>query len=447
MQKKEHRQIPPHADHMGRYIGQLRVQQGLTLNQLSRGLCCYLNKIENGERQAGKLLMDAFFQRLGKPVDLFGRILNHKEFVKWTQRQEIISHLHIGNTEKARVCAQNYHIDKSCVLDRQFLAIVEIDCLALAGTPAEKLLPLVANALLLTQPDFGRVPVNKFLLSQNEERLLAAYLQLRKELEGNDAVAEDYCAQELRFKHQRNESREPVQLLVPCEEPGYVYCINQVIRSRRTLLGFSQEELSDEACGLRSLSRIENEGKKPQRKNRKRLLQKVNMSGERYDCEIISERYEDCLLSSELDRAISAGKQEDARRLLSILKDRVPALPTNLQYFSRTEADIMALYPEDHPDRISVSQQRRLIEDALHLTLPLDVEKIGSWPAGILSINEIRALMTLALCYQQEGKTDKKRTILSYVQNCLKITGSDPAYYEGIYTQLVSSYASRTSKQ
>ena len=72
MPKKEHKQIPPHADRMGRYIGQLRVQQGLTLMELSRGLCCYLNKIENGERQAGKLLMDAFFQRMGKPVDLFG---------------------------------------------------------------------------------------------------------------------------------------------------------------------------------------------------------------------------------------------------------------------------------------------------------------------------------------------------------------------------------------
>lgn len=438
MQEKKHRRISPHADRMGRYIGQLRVQEGITLKQLSRGLCCYLNKIENGERQAGKLLMDAFFQRLGKPVDLFGRILNHKEFVKWTQRQEIISHLRVGNTEKARECAQNYHIDKSCVLDRQFLAIVEIDCLALAGAPARELLPLVTKTLLLTQPDFGKVPVNKLLLSQNEERLLFAHWQLREKLEGGAAVAEEYRTLVHYLKHPRCESRERVQLLVPCDEPGYVYCINQVIRSRRALLGFSQEELSDDACGLRSVSRIENEDRKPQSKNRKQLLQKVNLSGERYDCEIISERYEDCLLSGELNRAIRSGNLEESCCLLDVLRDRLPDLPTNRQYILRTEAAIMALYPEDHPDRISVSAQRKLLEDALHLTLPLDVEKIGSWPVGILSINEIRSLMMIALCHKQEEKTDNSLTVLSYVKNCLEITGTDPAYYEDIYAQLVA---------
>lgn len=427
MPEKNHSPISPHADRMGRYIGQLRVQKGFTLKELSRGLCCYLNKIENGERQAGKLLMDAFFQRLGQPVDLFGRILNRKEFAKWTQRQEIISHLRTGNAEEARKCAQNYQAGKSGVPDRQFLAIVEINCLALTGTPAEELLPLVTNALLLTQPDFGKVPVDNLLLSQNEERLLNAFLQLRGELEGSAAVAER------RFEPSGNES---AQLLVPCDEPGYVYCINQVIRSRRELLGFSQETLSDEACGLRSVSRIENEGKKPQRKNRKLLLQKVNMTGERYDCEIISERYEDCLLGSELNRAINAGDPEEARRLLDILKDRVPALPTNRQYILKTEAAIMALYPENHPDRISVSKQRKLLEEALRLTLPLDLEKISSWPAAILSINEVRSLMMIADCYMQEENTDKSLAVLSYIKRCLEITGTDPAYYADIHAQL-----------
>ena len=433
MQEKKHRPIPLHADRMGRYIGQLRVREGLTLKELSKGLCCYLNKIENGERQAGKLLMDAFFQRLGKPVDLFGRILNHEEFSKWTQRQEIISHLRIGSAEKAMECAQNYQIDKSCVLDRQFLAIVAINCIALAGTPAEELLPLVTDALLLTQPDFGKISVSKLLLTKNEEHLLVAYMQLLEEIKGRSAVPEDYRILALRFEHPGN---EPVRLLVPCEEPGYVYCINQVIRSRRALLGFSQEDLSDDACGLRSLSRIENEGKKPQRKNRKRLLQKVNMSGERYDCEIISEHYEDCLLSSEVNRAIRAGDPETARDLLGILKDRVPALPTNQQYILNTESAIAALYPEDHPDSFSVSEQRKCLEDALHLTLPLDPEKIRSWHAAILSKNEIRSLIMIAHCYTREDNGDKTLAILSYIKRCLEITETDPAYYADVYAQL-----------
>ena len=439
MPKKKPRRISPYADRMGRFIGQLRVHEGITLKQLSRGLCEYsfLNKIENGERQVGKLLMDAFFQRLGKPVDFFGRILNRREFVKWTQRQEIISYLRTGNTEKARECAQNYRVDKTCVLDRQFLTIVEIDCHALEGMSAQELFSLVTNALLLTQPDLGKVPFDKLLLSQNEERLLLAYLQLREELGGSAAVAEEYRAL---TQHPRCESRGRVQLLVPCEEPGYVYCVNQVIRSRRALLGFSQEDLSDDTCGLRSVSRIENEDRKLQRKNRKQLLQKVNLSGERYDCEVISEHYEDCLLTGKLNRAVNAGDLEEACRLLGILRERLPELPTNRQYILKTEAEIFARYPEDHPDRISVGEQRKLLEDALHLTLPLDIGRIDSWPAGILSINEINALMMIALCYTQEEQMDKNLAILSYIKSCLETTEADLAYYADINARLAEMF-------
>lgn len=422
MPEKKHKCISPHADRMGRYLGQLRVQKRITLKRLSRGLCGYLNKIENGERQAGKLLMDTFFQRLGKPVDLFGRILSHKEFMKWTQRQEIISHLRCGDTEKVRECAELYRTQGNSVLDRQFLAIAEINCRWLEGAPARELLPPVTAALRLTQPDFDKVPSDTLLLSQNETRLLLA------------------CDQILTAAKQKDPPANDRTLLIPCEEQGYVYCINHVIRSRRALLGFSQEELSAEACGLRSVSRVENEERKLQRKNRKRLLQKVNLSGERYDCEIISERYEDCLMSRELTQAINAGNLDEARHLLGMLRDRVPDLPTNQQYFLRTETAIRSLYPENHPDRISVSEQKKLLKNALRLTLPLDLDKIGSWPASILSINEILTLMMIAVCDHQEKQEENSLAIVTYIKNCLEITGTDPAYYEDICTRLSEQF-------
>ena len=520
MQKKQPRRISPYADRMGRFIGQLRDHQGITLKQLSRGLCeqSFLNKIENGEREVGKLMTDVFFQRLGKPVELFERILDHEEFVKWTQRQEIISLLRVGHSARARECAANYRIDEACPPDRQFLAIVEIDCLALDGMPAAQLLPLVENALCMTQPDFGKIPFDQLLLSQNEGRLLFAHLQLREKLEGSDAVAEDYRALARYFKHPRYESRERVylfpyvacrvvendyregkysaalsvcedalseltqekrlfaydellawkqklfdamgnpdgtpgrlleelkkllqrvperaQLLVPCEEQGHVYCLNQVIRDRRALLGFSQEELSDNACGVRSLSRIENEERKLQRKNRKRLLQKVNMSGERYDYEIISERYEDYLLRSELDRAINIRDMDEASRLLSILRDRIPNLPTNQQFILKKEAAIRVLYPQNHPDRITIEEQQQLLEDALHLTLPLDLKKIDSWPVSVLTVNEILSLMMCATCYKQQELHQDSLSILLYIQKCLENSGTDPVYYEDLYIRL-----------
>ena len=75
----------PDADRMGRFLGQLRVHEGITLKELAHGLCTlsHLGRIENGEREVGKQLTDALFQRLGKPVELFERILDWDEFQQW----------------------------------------------------------------------------------------------------------------------------------------------------------------------------------------------------------------------------------------------------------------------------------------------------------------------------------------------------------------------------
>lgn len=520
MANRKTRRISPYADSMGRFIGQLRDHEGVTLKQLSRGLCepSFLNKIENGDREAGKLLTDAFFQRLGKPVELFERILDHEEFVKWTQRQEIISHLRGGRVAQARSCARRYPVEEHCVLDKQFLAIVEIDCLALEGIPAGELLPMVEKALLLTQPDFGSAPFDTLLLSQNEGRLLFAHLRLREELEGQSAVAGEYRALMNYFKHKRYESRERVylfpyvacrviendyragnfaaalavcedalaeltrekrlfaydcllawkqklfdamgnpdrtpgrilaelreilkmaperaELLIPCEEQGHVYSLNQVIRDRRNLLGLSQEEISDDACGLRSVSRIENEDRKVQRKNRKKLLQKVNMSGERYDYEIISERYEDYLLRSELDRAINNRNMDEAERLLSILKERVPQIPTNEQYILKKEAAIMFLYVNQQSNELFLEKHKKKLEEAIALTLPLDLQEIESWPVSVLTVNEILSLMMYAVCYKRQEEHQKSLAVLLYVQKCLENTNADISYYEDLYTRL-----------
>lgn len=531
MQEKTHKPISPYADLMGRFVGQLRDHERITLKQLSKGLCgpSFLNKIENGNREAGKLLTDAFFQRLGKPVELFERILGHEEFVKWTQRQEIICLLRSGNTQKARECAANYRTDNKCVLDRQFLAIVEINCLALGGMSAQELMELVTAALRMTRPDFGKVPLDKLLLSQNEGRLLFAHLQLREELEGSAAVADDYRALARYFKHPRYESRERVylfpyvacrvvendyrdgnyeaalamcedaiaeltqekrlfaydqllawkqklfdamgnpdrtpgllleelkkilnraparaQLLVPCEEQGHVYCLNQVIRGRRALLGFSQEELSDDACGLRSLSRIENEDRKIQRKNRKLLLQKVNMSGERYDYEIISERYEDYLLRSELDRAIAIRDVENAKQYLSILRQRVPKIPANNQYIQKKEVEIKALLPENHPETLTLKEQGEILESVIHQTIPIDIHRIEYLPKGILTINEILALIMTALCYKKQQQHQKSLSILSYTKECIEYATTNVSYYEDVYTRISMHIASALNRE
>lgn len=132
---------------LGRFIGQLRVHEGVTLAQLAHGLCSVslLNRIENGEREVSKQLADTFFQRLGKSAGKFTHILDWTEFQRWKSRQEIISHLQNGEVRSAERGIQEYVCNSTEVLDQQFARIVEINCRQLSGTGAEELLPSCAT--------------------------------------------------------------------------------------------------------------------------------------------------------------------------------------------------------------------------------------------------------------------------------------------------------------
>lgn len=513
-------------DRMGRFIGQLRDHEGVTLSQLSHGLCSvtFLNRIENGEREIGKQMTDAFFQRLGKPVELFERILDWDEFQQWSRRQEIITALHHGDTEAAEAGIKAYLPDDAELLDLQFAKIIEINCRHLSGADARELLPMVCEALELTQPGFQTKPVDELLLSQNEGRLLFAHLQLREQLEGFEAVSGAYRSLLRYFKHPRYESRErvylfpyvacqviendyrrgdyasaleicgdalneltkekrlfaydlllewkqklldvtgdpdklpgklleqlkliqtyapkQVELLVPCDERGHVYCLNHVIRDRRRLLGISQEVLAEGICEPRTLSRIETKGGNLQKKNRKLLLQRVNMSGERYDYEVITDRYEDYLLRSELDRALTANDLAKSSELLSNLQQSIPSTPTNHHYIFKKELDILVSLPENHPDRMSFDDQMVQLQKLIQLTLPLDVENIHTWSPCVLSVNEMLSLIALAFCYKKQKQLERSLNVLSYIDNCFKRTGISPLYYEGLYTRVATSIAS-----
>ena len=516
----------PVMDRLGQIIGQLRVYEEVTLEDLAHGLCSpsLLNRIENGEREIGKQLADAFFQRLGKPAELFERILDEDEFQQWQTRQKIIYSLNNGNFTEARAVAEKYCASSSEVLDHQFCAIVEIDCRAAEGADPTRLIPMVNAALKLTRPEFDGVCAETMLLSQNEGRLLFTHLRLREELEGYAAVASDYHALMRHFSQKRYESRERVyrlpyvalriiendyaagrfasaltlcedmlreltrekrlfayaellewkqklhdavgdpdrtpekllahlknilkyapeqpKLLIPCEEQGNVYCVNDVIRTRRVLLGISQEELAADICATNTLSRVENHRGNLQKRNRRALLQRVNMSGERYDYEIVTDRYEDYILRSELDRAITNADIEKAQELFELLHRRVPDTPTNRQYMMKKEASIKRQLPNGHPDKLSIAEYAQQLKNAIRLTLPLDLDNIDTWKPCVLSINELLCFLPLADCYEKEEQYQDCLSIVLFVRRCLEVSCADGRLYGDLCTRVQIGIAS-----
>lgn len=499
---------------MGCYIGQVRAYEGVSLEQLAQGLCTksYLCRVENGEREAGKLLTDALLQRLGKPVERFDRILDWNEYQQWLRRQSIWRHLSAGEVSLAAAAIQAYQATD--VLEHQFLQTARLNLRALQGAAAEELRGLALAALLLTQPsliDHGEPQ----LLSQNEGWLLLTYLELRERLDGLEAVSGDYqellqllcqrrydarervylfpyvachvieaefrqgrlaealaiCERALRelsqekrlyayerllewkqrlFTAMGRTEQEPqqllhwlnvlqaqgpaqVKLLVPYMERGNVYCLNQVIRERRKLLGLSQEDAADGICDVSTLSRIENRGSSLHKKVRQGLLRRVNMSGERYDYQVMSEHYDDYFLRSKISRGRLVGDAAQAAQLPEQMREHIQSTSTNCQYFAMEEVAIQKHPPSNRQKWSSQDEKAQLLMNELHNTIPLNFEKISQWHTCILSTHEILLLCHLSRCYKEQGKVAQALSIAKYAHRCLESTGANPVCCEGLY--------------
>lgn len=507
-------------DRMGLYIKQVRMRERVTQEQLCNGLCSrtMLSKIESGTREADKLLTDAFLQRLGKPVERFERILGWEGFERWKLRQEISRFLWQGDADAAKEPIEAYLSGAKDKLEQQFAMVAELNRQALLGAAPEALQRLAGNALRLTLPDYGSVPLNEHLFSQIEGCLILAVLEPKEQAEGMTSVENDYRTLLDILHAPRYERREQIylspyvachvieadwhngdhvsalavceraladltaekrlfaydkllawkhkllaamgrtdrmsemlleqlglmrsgiparpRLLAPYEERGNVFCMNDVLRTRRRLLGITQEDMSDGICDVSVISAIENRRRSPQNHNRRALLEKVHMSGERYDCELISGRFDDYLMLSRISRMIIQDDLENASQLLSQLCENIDYIRTNIQYIRLLKADIRRFRPEDHPDHISIEEYTNELADALRLTLPMDIKRIDTWPACILSINEQLLLGSYVSGCKIQKQDRHCLRVLSYLKRCMDETKADAFYYEDLHARV-----------
>ena len=235
---------------------------------------------------------------------------------------------------------------------------------------------------------------------------------------------------------------QAVSLLVPCEDRSIAVCFNDVIRTRRVLLAVTQAKLSEDICDMGAISRIENHVRIPQKCKRRSILKKVNMSGERYDYEIISHQYEMYLSRSAIGRALNSGNFDRARELLEQLRKEAPNLAVNQQYFMYVDARIRVALPANHPGRISLEQRKSVTKEALYLTLPLSIKNIAYWPTCVLTNNEITHLMVYGVCCKEQGQLQEALQVFSYIRCCLESYSAGGGYPEHFYVRVVQKMAS-----
>lgn len=228
-----------------------------------------------------------------------------------------------------------------------------------------------------------------------------------------------------------------VRLLVPYEERGMVFCVNQVIKTRRLAFGISQEKLAEGVCDVRTLSRIENMKHSPQKKKRTELLRKLGMSGERYDYQIITERYEDYVRCIDYENLSNNGEDEKADKLFEILKKRTPDTLINRQYITAQET-----YRLGELKEISTEEEIERIKKALAMTFPFDVEKVDAWKVCVLSINEVYIILNLAAKYKKQRQFNKALPLLQYVMRSFELNGDNMYPYMDTYIRFIARIAS-----
>ena len=108
----------------GSFLYETRVKKKIKQEQLCEGLCdvSMLSRIENGERDAEKLLKDSLLLRLGIVPENYENFLYYSVYKRCKERQEIVHCILYNDIAKAEELLKEYSStsDMGYSLEEQF---------------------------------------------------------------------------------------------------------------------------------------------------------------------------------------------------------------------------------------------------------------------------------------------------------------------------------------
>lgn len=164
------------------------------------------------------------------------------------------------------------------------------------------------------------------------------------------------------------------QYQVPRETSSYcylymekgVFCINDVIRIRRRMLGMSRKELWEGICDKKTLERLENRKSNPHRWEVEELFRRLGLAGTLTRTELITESQEARHLMTRLGQYVNNREAEKAEAILAQVKNMVSVdMKWNRQTLMRQEVNI-----QEELQKINRETYCRRMQEALELTLP-----------------------------------------------------------------------------
>ena len=148
---------------------------------------------------------------------------------------------------------------------------------------------------------------------------------------------------------------------------GTAYCINDIVRARRYLLGFSRQELSDGICAEKTIEKTEQHRSNLQYNNMKSIYSRLNLPRAYQYSSLITCNIADLEKEEEMWNLIGYGEIIKALEILSELKRKVPNFQYNQQLLGRAEIIIMKSL-----GKISYEEALSSMIGLLELTVPLE---------------------------------------------------------------------------
>lgn len=214
------------------------------------------------------------------------------------------------------------------------------------------------------------------------------------------------------------------------------YCISDVIRRRREMLGLTKKELCKDICSEKTIGRLEAKKTKPQIDIVRQLFERLNLSGEYQRWQIVTKDVKAFSIVDKIGICANNRDFEELKRLLLELQQYISMDNlTNRQYKERIELNLNL-----RQGKITKEYARQCLIKILEYTLPY--KTITETGAKYLTNIEIQCVLDIAM---NVGKSSMNDNFISLYKLCKQMEEDEGisehiAVWEIIMTGIASVY-------
>lgn len=214
------------------------------------------------------------------------------------------------------------------------------------------------------------------------------------------------------------------------------YCISDVIRRRREMLGMTKKALCDGICSEKTIGRLEAKKTKPQIEIVRLLFERLNLSGEYQRWQVVTKDVRALSLVSDILRCTNKRDFKLAKEFLTALERYISMEnPINRQYIDRIEVNLKL-----RQGKITKSAAKECFKRILEYTIPFEVAiKSGE---KYLTNAEIACILSIAVYTEMSNVNSSLESLIDLCNQMEKDEGISEhiAIWESVMTNVASIY-------